>query len=111
MYLTFEEYKAYGGNIDTLPQYSLFEILARKKLDNWTLNRITDVTEDIKLCMYLIINSIEQNFTTGDEKEITGFSNDGISVSYEKKQPTDVDKDLYRKIVEILPIELISVVV
>lgn len=99
MYLTFEEYQANGGTV-TLAAYPLLERLAEKKLDHWTQNRITESTEDIKLAMTLIVNTLEG--TQGDK--VASFSNNGISVNFENTNDMQV---LYRQIVEILPYELV----
>lgn len=113
MYLTFEEYKKYGGEI-TEKSYSFYENLARKKLDYWTLNRIPkyfdEYKEDIELCMFLIVEQIFQNET--GEADVSSVSNDGISMTFANAKTNEQKmQDLYQKIVEILPIELISLVV
>lgn len=113
MYLTFEKYKEYGGEI-LEKSYSFYELLARKKLDYWTMNRIPkffdEYKEDIELCMFLIIEQIYQNET--GEADVSSVSNDGISISFVGVKTSDQKiQDVYQKIVEILPIELISLVV
>lgn len=113
MYLPFEKYKEYGGEIPE-KSYSFYEKLARKKLDYWTINRIPkyfeEYKEDIELCMFLIIEQIYQNET--GEADVSSVSNDGISISYvEAKTNEQKMQDVYQRIVEILPIELISLVV
>ena len=109
MYLTYEKYKEYGGVVEE-KNYAFFELQARKKLDYWTFNRVTDVTEDIELCMFLIIEQIYE-IETG-EADVSSVSNDGISMSFvDAKTSEQKLQDLYQKIVEILPIELVSVVI
>lgn len=103
MYISFEEYKNYGGE-KTGTEFLLLEELARAKLDNWTFNRITEVTPRIKLCMYIIIT--KSNVT--DEK-ISSISHDGISITY--KNDDIQEESLYEKIVELLPLSLTSRVV
>lgn len=109
MYLTYEKYKEYGGVVEE-KNYIFFELQARKKLDYWTMNRITDITEDIELSMFLIIEQIYE-LETG-EADVSSVSNDGISMSFvDAKTSEQKLQDLYQKIVEILPLELINVVV
>lgn len=109
MYLTYDKYLEFGGSI-VEEDYTFFELLARKKLNYWTSGRIIDVTEDIELCMFLIIEQIYENET--GEADVSSVSNDGISMSFvEAKTSEQKLQELYQKIVEILPIELISVVV
>lgn len=92
-----------------------------KKLDYWTLDRIPNfldenknniyylkIIEDIELCMFLIIDQIHQ-IETG-EADVSSVSNDGISMSFvDAKTSGQKLQDLYQKIVEILPVELVSV--
>lgn len=107
MYLTYEKYKEYGGSVIE-KDYAFFELQARKKLDYWTLGRIVEITDDIELCMFLIIEQIYQ-IETG-EADVSSVSNDGISMSFvDAKTSEQKLQDLYQKIVEILPVELVSV--
>lgn len=107
MYLTYRKYKEYGGVVEE-KNYAFFECLARKKLNYWTFNKIKEVTEDIELCMFLIIEQIYK-IETG-EADVSSVSNDGISMSFvDAKTSEQKLQDLYRKIVEILPVELVSV--
>lgn len=109
MYLTYEKYKEYGGSVIE-KDYAFFECLARKKLDYWTLGRIIEINEDIELCMFLIIEELYQ-IETG-EADVSSVSNDGISMSFVDAKTSDQKlQDLYQKIVEILPLELVNVVV
>ena len=122
MYLTYEKYKEYGGIVEE-KNYAFFELQARKKLDYWTLERIPKfldnnkenihyfkIIEDIELCMFLIIEEIYL-IETG-EADVSSVSNDGISMSFvEAKTSEQKLQDLYQKIVEILPLELVNVVV
>ena len=109
MYLTYEKYKEFGGVVEE-KNYAFFECLARKKLDYWTLGRIVEITDDIELCMFLIIEEIYQ-IETG-EADVSSVSNDGISMSFVDAKTSDQKlQDLYQKIVEILPLELVNVVV
>lgn len=46
------------------------------------------------------------------ERAITSFSNDGVTVNYATsviKTTSEEENDLYQQIVEILPVELISI--
>lgn len=113
MYITFSEYQSNGGEL-TETAFNKFEKRAEYKLDYWTQDRIkllTIITDDIKLCMTLIIDRFNEIEVGGDGNgngDVSSFSHDGLSISYK-----DVDRDdsLYQSIIEILPIELISLVV
>ena len=120
MYLSYEKYKEFSGSVIE-KDYAFFELQARKKLDYWTLDRIPNfldenknniyylkIIEDIELCMVLIIDQIHQ-IETG-EADVSSVSNDGISMSFvDAKTSGQKLQDLYQKIVEILPVELVSV--
>ncbi|WP_250277374.1 head-tail connector protein [[Clostridium] colinum] len=122
MYLSYEKYKEYGGVVEE-KNYAFFELQARKKLDYWTLDRISNfleknkenihyfkIIEDIELCMFLIIEEIYQ-IETG-EADVSSVSNDGISMSFvDAKTSEQKLQDLYQKVVEILPLELVSVAI
>lgn len=109
MYLTYEEYLALGGKSPE-SDFPRLELLSRKRLDYWTQNRITDPDDDIRLCMTLIIDA-ESAEQTG-EHDVSSFSNDGVSVSFADAQTKEQKwADVYDRIVEILPVELVSVCV
>lgn len=115
-YITYSEFKSLGGELDETLFPSL-ERLARVKLDYWTLNRISklsEISDDIRLCMKLIIEHIKEveDKEMDRERAITSFSNDGVTVNYANsviKTTSEKENDLYQQIVEILPVELISI--
>lgn len=109
MYIAYEEYSALNG---TAPEseFTQLELLARKRLDYWTQNRITEPDDDIRLCMTLIIDA-EYSEQSG-EHDVSSFSNDGVSVSFADAKTSEQKwQDVYDRIVEILPVELVSICV
>lgn len=109
MYITYEEYSSLGGKAPE-SDFPRLELLARKRLDYWTMNRITEPDDDIKLCMALIIDA-ESDEQSG-EHDVSSFSNDGVSVSFADAQTREQKwSSVYDRIVEILPVELVSVCV
>ena len=109
MYLTYEEYSALNGKAPE-SQFARLEHLARKRLDYWTMNRIVEPDDDIRLCMVLIIDA-EYSEQSG-EHDVSSFSNDGVSVSFADAQTKEQKwASVYDRIVEILPVELVSVCV
>ena len=86
-YLTYNEYKALGGNLDITP-FNLLEFEARKKIDNRTQNRIKYMNskpEEIKLCVNAMINTLVQyviDSSKGINKNVASESIDGYSVSF-----------------------------
>lgn len=109
MYLTYEEYSSLGGKAPE-SDFQRLELLAEKRLNYWTMDRITEPDDDIRLCMTLIVDA-EYSEQSG-EHDVSSFSNDGVSVSFADAQ-TNQQKwnSVYDRIVEILPVELVSVCV
>lgn len=63
MYLSYSEYTAMGGTI-TEAAYTRFEFKARKSIDYYTFNRLVSLTERpeaVRMCMFELINTIEQS--------------------------------------------------
>lgn len=108
-YITYEEYTANGGTVDA-SSFPRLSRLAEKCLNYWTQDRITESNEDIKLCMTLIIDALHAE--QSGEMDVTSFSNDGVSVSFADAQTKEQKwQNVYDQIVEILPVELVSLCV
>lgn len=105
-YITYDQYKALGGeaNASAFPR---LEILARKKLDYWTQGRIKESDDDIRLCMFLIIDAMKK--VESGYVNVASTNNDGLTVSYASAKTEDqMMGSVYDQIVEILPVELVS---
>lgn len=109
MYLTYEEYSSLGGKAPE-SEFQRLELLAEKRLNYWTMDRITEPDDDIRLCMTLIVDQ-EYDDVSG-VFDVSSFGNDGVSVSLADAQTKDQKwASVYDRIVEILPVELVSVCV
>ena len=92
-YLTYDEYKGYGG---TQPEtsFTLLEFKARKRIDRLTDSRVQDmntVPEAVKLCAVSLIG-LESSVGAEAQAEkpvVTSFSTDGYSESYGKAMNAD----------------------
>lgn len=86
-YLTYEEYKALGGDLDLLP-FNLLEFEVRRKIDIRTQDRLKSVEEipqAVKLCEYKMINQVfnyNKSTETAGGSNIASENTDGYSVSY-----------------------------
>ena len=85
-YLTYNEYKALGGNLDITP-FNLLEYEARRIIDNRTLQRLKGIEiipQEVKMCMFALINSISSysSCVNSNNKNIASENIDGYSVSY-----------------------------
>ena len=84
-YLTYNEYKALGGNLDQTP-FNLLEYEARRIIDNRTLQRLKGIEiipQEVKMCMFSLINTINSYASQGQtSKNISSESVGSYSVSY-----------------------------
>ena len=84
-YLTYDEYKALGGNLDQTP-FNLLEYEARRIIDNRTLQRlhgIEKIPQEVKMCMFSLVNTINGYANQGQtSKNISSESVGSYSVSY-----------------------------
>ena len=84
-YLTYDEYKALGGNLDITP-FNLLEFEARRIIDNRTLQRLKEIEiipQEVKMCMFSLINTINNYANQGQtSKNISSESVGSYSVSY-----------------------------
>ncbi len=84
-YITAEEYMSYTGETMTPGVFALAEARARKMVDYYTFNRITDPAdygEDLKLLMCELINADKETYTGA---EAASWSNDGVSVTFDDR--------------------------
>lgn len=113
-YLTYEEYVSNGGTVEE-SAFPVLERRARARLDYWTQDRIEEADDDIRLCMTLIVDAMDsaQKSSQGGGP-VSSFSNDGVSVSFDNravKTEEEAMASVYGQVVEILPVELVSVVI
>lgn len=108
MYLTYEEYQNYGGDL-LEPEFILFEFRARKKIDYWTDCRVQNmaaVPEAVKQCMMLIIKQ-DRKFGSDaqvDNPVVASFNTDGYSESYGSAadQAAAAEASLYKSVRSLL---------
>lgn len=94
MYLTYEEYQVFGGQLP-LSDFTLLEMDAETIVNWYTFNRLAnEITypDVLKQCMYQLIDilvkkrqatSIGQSVVDGStQAAIASQSNDGVSISY-----------------------------
>ena len=118
-YLTYEEYKGLGGTLDLTP-FNLLEFEARRQIDIRTFNRLKnidteDIPQEVKLCEYNLINSINEFASSTNSAISTGNvvseSTDGYSVSYiNASQISDIVKSKNDEFNDIINTYLLGVV-
>ena len=103
MYLTYEQYRQYGGTLDETT-FGDFEFEARTQVDWYTFNRLqkeTTFPEAVTRCMYKLIQLLQRAAEAGQissdvddeapiQAAISSQSNDGVSVSYNLLSAKDV---------------------
>lgn len=107
MYLTYEEYQAYGGTLDEAT-FSDLEFEARGIIDWYTFRRLVNdetVDEAVKRCVFRLIKELDlrnKAMTLGKETTasvtetststgvIQSQSNDGFSVSFNTMSAKDI---------------------
>lgn len=108
MYLTYEEYLSYGGD---LPEDAFvpFEFRARKQIDYWTDCRVQNmavVPEAVKLCMVQIMKFDSRYGTDAqaDNPVVASFNTDGYSESYgsASEQTITAKSNLYSSVKNLL---------
>lgn len=95
-YLTYNEYRALGGNLDLTP-FNILEFEARKVINENTQNRLINLEEqiqDVKLCVFKLINQkVKDNERKGISSESVGsysVNYDTVSTEEEKKSMNDI---------------------
>lgn len=85
-YLTYNEYRALGGNLDITP-FNLLEFEARRIIDNRTQQRLKGVEnlpQEVKMCVFNLINTID-NYSSINNENNRGIASESVgsySVSY-----------------------------
>lgn len=87
-YLTFDDYISMGGTLaDT--EFNRFEIRAECEINNATQGRLKTadkIPETVKACMYELILHLSNTTKNGNSSAVSGFSNDGYSVTYAEQR-------------------------
>ena len=88
-YLTYAEYQELGGSAIGEMPFNLLEFEARRQIDIRTFNRLKDsdeIPQEVKLCEYALINSINEFATStsnvASNGNVASENTDGYSVSY-----------------------------
>lgn len=88
MYLTYDEYKAYGGTLSE-SDFDRFSFRASSEINNATFGRcklLAEIPESVKRCEFELIGYISKNTNNGAVSGVASFSNDGYSVTYADKK-------------------------
>lgn len=119
-YLTKEEYIALGGSstIGDMP-FNLLEFEARRLIDTNTLNRVKKletIPQEVKICEYNLINSIETFATATDSMasggNVKSENTDGYSINYiSASEISNVVKSKQDELNDIIKTYLLGVVI
>ena len=119
-YLTRQEYIDLGGSQIEETPFNLLEFEARRQIDIRTFNRLKgidseDIPQEVKLCEYNLINSIQEFASSTNGAISTGNvaseTTDGYSVSYiNASQISDIVKSKNDEFNDIINTYLLGVV-
>lgn len=102
MYLTYDEYKDRGGNLDEAA-FNKYAYAANAKIDYETHGRITEPSMAVKQCMIRLIDISEKADIT--KNGVVSFSHDGLSQTFAKPTAAEFDTSASRVIKEYLAYE------
>lgn len=117
-YLTYAEYQTLGGSaIGDMP-FNLLEFEARRQIDIRTFNRLKDsedIPQEVKLCEYALINSINSfanaNDSIANNGNVKSENTDGYSVNYiSPSEISEVVKSKNDEIQDIIRTYLLDVI-
>lgn len=108
MYLRFSDYidfdvhdpdKGGGSSTNDFVTFSRLSRIAEKYIDMYTLSRLKsvpydEIPQEVKYCIFELIQYIGENFSDGNVREKTSESNDGYSVSYENRTSEQAISDI-----------------
>lgn len=117
-YLTYAEYIALGGSAMGEAPFNLLEFEARRKIDLRTQNRLKDaekIPQEVKLCEYNLINSIEGYINAtdsiADNGNVKSENTDGYSISYiSASEISDIIKSKNDELDDIIRTYLLEVI-
>lgn len=98
MYLDYEKYKEYGGNLLNT-EFDRFLFRAEKEIDILTQDRcknLKTIPEELNRCTFELIAYLSKNTSNGSVSSVKSFGNDGYSITY-----TD-DKTASQQIYDII---------
>lgn len=112
-YLTYQEYVELGGTLSQMP-FNLLEFNARKQIDINTKNRlkgIDEIPQEVKLCVFYLINAIDNFMKATDKGNIASENIDGYSVTYADSSIQEVIKSKNDEVEDIIMTNLYGVIV
>lgn len=83
-YLTYNEYQSLGGTLEETP-FNIAEFYSRKEIDLRTQNRLNgveEIPEEVKLCVYNLINLLSKYQNQISNANIASESVGDYSVTY-----------------------------
>ena len=97
MYLTYNEYKTFGGELSETA-FNKYSYQAEMKIKTVTHNRIGVASEAVKRCACRLIDIYQSADITATDK-VASFSHDGLSQSFVARSSSDYEKE-EKKIVD-----------
>ena len=108
MYLTYEEYTQFGGEVAET-DFPNLERKAERKLDSFTQDRVktaTIVIDEVKELLTEFVNML--NLANKSGNQVSSYSNGVESFGYEIESSDNLNQKMFSLAVEYLPLTLIS---
>lgn len=87
MYLTFDEYKQFGGSLDEAA-FNKYVYDAQAKIEFETHGRISEPTEAVKRCVTRLTDIFAKSDVSKDG--VASFSHDGLSQTFVTSTPAEL---------------------
>lgn len=87
MLLTYSRYVDLGGTL-RMPEFTLYEMLAEADLKSVASGELPD-TKIVETCMMMMISAYSTADSIASKGVATGYSNDGVSVSYSQSATSE----------------------
>lgn len=112
-YLTYQEYVGLGGTLSQMP-FNLLEFESRKEIDLNTKQRlkgIEEIPQEVKVCMFYLINTINEYLEETNKGNVSSETIDGYSVNYSPSSVQEVVKSKSSQIDDIIITNLYGLIV
>ena len=112
-YLTYQEYVGLGGTLSQMP-FNLLEFESRKEIDLNTKQRlkgIEEIPQEVKVCMFYLINTINEYLEETNKGNVSSENIDGYSVNYSPSSVQEVVKSKSSQIDDIIITNLYGLIV
>ena len=110
VYITYDEYKALGGNRVSSDDFAKFERRARRLLDRFTFDRVKSLTTVPSIVKEVLVEYIDKMYSKdvsgGSFSSASSYSNGVESFTFSENAETQFSNELFKIAVDWLPVWL-----